>query len=88
MNNIRRREFLKGVSVAAAGIAGLPTIIPSSAFGAGGAAPPSERIVMGCIGVGGQGTGNMRAFLGRKDVQVISVCDVDANHRRRAAKHV
>ncbi len=88
MNSIRRREFLKGVSLAAASAAALPTIIPSSALGADGSAPPSERIVMGCIGVGGQGTGNMRAFLGRKDVQVISVCDVDANHRRRAANHV
>jgi len=88
MKKICRREFIKGVSVAAAGIAGLPAIIPSSARGAGGAVPPSERIVMGCIGVGGQGTGNMHAFLGRRDMQVISVCDVDANHRNRAAGQV
>jgi hypothetical protein len=88
MNNIHRREFLKGVSLAAASVAALPTIIPSSALGAAGTPPPSDRIVMGCIGVGGQGTHNMRAFLGRRDVQVISVCDVDANHRQRAMKHV
>jgi len=87
MKKICRREFLKGVSVATVA-AGLPTIIPSSSIGADGATPPSERIIMGCIGVGGQGTGNMRAFLGRRDVQVISVCDVDANHRNRAAGQV
>jgi len=87
MKNINRREFLKGVSAGLA-VASLPTIIPSSAIGADGAVPPSERIVMGCIGVGGQGTHNMRAFLGRRDVQVISVCDVEKRHRQRAAGHV
>jgi len=85
VKQIRRREFLKGVSVAVGGIAGLPSIVPSSALGGGGAVAPSERIVMGCIGVGGQGTGNMRAFLNRRDMRVISVCDVDAKHRSRAA---
>ena len=39
---------------------------------------------MGCIGVGSMGSGNMRAFLGDQRVQVVAVCDVDANHRQRA----
>jgi hypothetical protein len=41
---------------------------------------------MGAIGVGSQGTGNMRGFLGKKEVQVVAVCDVDKGHRTRAKK--
>ncbi len=45
---VSRREFLKGV----AGVAvALPVIVPSSVFGAGA---PSNRITIGCIGVGGK----------------------------------
>ena len=40
------------------------------------ARPPSERITLASIGVGGMGTNNMRAFLAQPDVQVVAVCDV------------
>jgi hypothetical protein len=50
-----------------------PVIVPSSVFGAGA---PSNRIAMACIGLGIQGTGNMRAFLGNPEVRVAAVCDV------------
>lgn len=83
-NTQSRRTFIK---TAAAAIA-MPTIIPSSALGADGHTAPSERTVIGCIGVGGQGSSNMRAFLLQKDAQVVAVCDVDANHRAAAAKTV
>jgi len=63
---------------------GLPYFVPSSALGKDGSVAPSNRIVMGCIGTGGKGTGNMRWFMGRKTVQVVAVCDVDAKHRDRA----
>jgi predicted dehydrogenase len=43
---------------------------------------------MGCIGVGSQGGGNMRGFLGKKEVQVVAVCDVDKGHRDKAKKTV
>ena len=38
---------------------------------------PSNRLTMGCIGLGGQGTGDTRAFLNLPGVQVVAVCDVD-----------
>jgi len=86
---ISRRQFLKGTALASAGgIIGFPTIIPGRALGLDGAVAPSNRIVMGCIGVGGQGTGNMQAFLNQPEVQVVAVCDVDANHKARAKKIV
>jgi len=43
---------------------------------------------MGCIGMGGQGTGNMRGFLGKREIQVVAVCDVEKKHRERAKKFV
>jgi predicted dehydrogenase len=39
---------------------------------------------MGSIGVGGQGTAKMRAFLNNEDVQVVAVCDVVADRRQKA----
>ena len=51
--HINRRDFLKS-STAAIAAFGLPNIIPASAFGA------NDRISLGCIGVGGMGTGNMQ----------------------------
>jgi predicted dehydrogenase len=68
-------------TAASVGVLGLSHIVPSSALGRDGTVAPSNRIVMGCIGTGGQGGGNMHAFMGNKDVQVVAVCDVDANHR-------
>ncbi len=86
MNEIdqSRRRFLRKAAGASIGIVGLPYIIRSTALGADGAVAPSERIVMGCIGVGSQGTGNMRAFLSKKMARVVAVCDVDKGHRDAA----
>ena len=36
---------------------------------------------MGAIGLGGQGTRDMGAFLGRGDVQMVALCDVDQGSR-------
>lgn len=81
---ISRRDFVKRTTIASAAAIGFPAIIPASALGQGGAVAPSERIVMGCIGVGSQGTGNMRGFLDLKDFQFVAVCDVDRGHRQNA----
>jgi len=67
-----RRDFLK----IAAGAVAAPYVIPSSAIGADDRPAPSERIVMGGIGIGNMGRGDQGAFLGRKDVQYVAVCDV------------
>jgi len=84
MNGISRRQFLKSTA-AAAGAAVSPYYVPASALGKTGRAAPAERITIGCIGVGGQGTGNMKAFLQQPDTQVVAVCDVDAHHKQKAA---
>ncbi len=84
-----RREFLKKTAVVAGGAVAFPYIIPSSALGADGAVAPSNRVVLGCIGTGSQGTNNMRDFLGHGSrVQIVAVCDVDRSHRLAAKKTV
>ena len=85
---ISRRQFLKRASGITAGAIAFPYLISSSALGRAGRPAPSNRIVMGCIGMGGQGTGNMRGFLGKREMQVVAICDVDKKHRDRAKKFV
>ena len=41
----------------------------------------SDRIHLGCIGLGVQGRGLMGRIPGAKEVQVVAVCDVDTNRR-------
>ena len=79
---VTRRRFLE---VAATAL-GAPYVIPSSALGADGHAAPSERVTVGCIGVGGRGRSNMMTFLHTS--QVVAVCDVDAGRREAARRMV
>jgi myo-inositol 2-dehydrogenase/D-chiro-inositol 1-dehydrogenase len=79
---VSRRAFVKAV---AAGAVAAPHVLRSHVFGA---EAPSERITLGCIGVGRMGRGDMRSFLGFKQVQVVAVCDVDAHRLADAKKTV
>ncbi len=83
-----RRQFLKRTGGLAAGVAVFPFIIPSSALGLDGATAPSNRITVGCIGLGGMGNANLDGFLDRSDAQVLAVCDVDSTHRNGARDKV
>ena len=67
MEKIARRTFMKS-----AAIVGFPTIIPASVLGKNA---PSNRITLGCIGMGGQGSMNLRNFLGNEDAPRIT-CNV------------
>jgi len=90
-SSITRRKFLRRSACAAGTLAAGPYIIPASALGAGDRPAASERIVMGGIGIGNMGRGDMGAFLGRKNVQYVAVCDVKKGAREgaknRADKH-
>jgi predicted dehydrogenase len=77
-----RRQFIK---VAAASVAA-PFILPSRVWSAETA--PSERLRLGFIGNGKMNSGHLNNFLGRKEVQVLAVCDVDTNRRENAKKTV
>ncbi len=94
---IKRRDFLKRSIKAGAGAFAAPLILPSSVLGRNGTVSPSNRITMGFIGVGTQGGGHLLGgawtyvaggYAGRKDVQVLAVCDVWRDRRERATKRV
>lgn len=85
-----RRRFLGCSLIPAAA----PFVVPAGALGLGGATPPSDRIRMGFIGLGGQGAGHLLGgawtyvpggYIARDDVQVLAVCDV-RRERREAAQ--
>lgn len=83
-----RRDFLKR-SFAVAGAAAWPTILPARALGKDAAVPPpSQRITMGAIGIGGMGRMDLSGFLQQPDVQVLAVCDVKAGNLKHAAEMV
>ena len=83
-----RRQFLKQTTGLALTAAALPSIIPGSALGRSGSVAPSNRIAVGCIGVGPQGQGDMGNFLNQKDAQVVAVCDVMTSHLEQAQNRV
>ncbi len=83
-----RRQFLKRTLLASGGALALPYIIPASALGRDGKIAPSERIVMGVIGVGGRGSGDLNWMLGEQDVQFVAVCDVHRGKREKAKADV
>ena len=75
-----RRQFLQA--------AGLAIAAPTSlrlGVGRRGPAPGQRRIVMGTIGCGGQGTGDMHGFMGFPEVQMVAVCDLVPEHREKPA---
>jgi predicted dehydrogenase len=49
---------------------------------------PNDQIVLGMIGVGGQGTSRLRQFLKHTDVRIGAICDVDSAHVDRAVAEV
>lgn len=84
--HLSRRRFLKAAAISGA-IAAAPQWIPSSALGKDGAVAPSERIIMGGIGIGNRGTYDLSCFLPQPDVRFVAVCDVKAA-RREAVKNM
>jgi len=86
-NDISRRLFLKGAAAGGAVLAA-PYVLTSSALGAADRLPASDRIVMGGIGLGGRGSGDLGWLLRQGDVQFVAVCDVDGRRRLRAKNMV
>jgi len=73
--SISRRQFLRRGTGAALGV----SIVPSSVLGLRGQTPPSQKLNIACIGVGGRGGASLD---GVRSENLVAVCDVD---QRRAA---
>ncbi|MDA1273022.1 MAG: Gfo/Idh/MocA family oxidoreductase [Verrucomicrobia bacterium] len=81
-STLTRRAFLRGTCLATFAI---PTLVPSTVFGANA---PSNRITIGCIGVGRMGRGDAQDFMRFGNAQIIAVCDVDAKRMADAKQLV
>jgi hypothetical protein len=66
---MRRRQFLQAASAAAA-----ITIVPRHVLGGQGNTPPSEKLNIAGVGVGGQGAGDLREMATES---IVALCDVD-----------
>jgi len=83
---LSRRQFL---TRAAAGgcLLAAPWLVPASALGRDGKVAPSERIILGGIGIGGRGSGVLNWMMPEPDVQFVAVCDPQKS-RREAVKRM
>jgi len=82
--NRSRRDVLKALLAAGAG----PWIVPAHVLGGPAHTPPSGQLTLGVLGVGSQGTGDMRDFLTNEDVRVTAICDVNQRNIEAARRHI
>ena len=75
-SKISRRDF-----IGAAAAAGAFTVVPRYVLGGPGYTPPSEKLNIAGVGVGGQGGGDINAVSGENNI--VALCDVDS---RKAAR--
>ena len=83
---MKRRKFLALSSATTAGL----TIVPRHVLGGKGYIPPSDKLNIAAIGVGGKGSVNIeRSFNGGTD-NIVALCDVDdrmaVNARKQFSK--
>src|SRR6185503_10702838 len=88
-----RREFLKksiatGAAVASASLLNSTPSRAQSAASADRVLGANDRILVGLIGCGGQGRGDLRQMLKIKNIECVSLCDVDDEQGARAMKMV
>jgi len=84
-NKLNRRDFLRKSSVGMGGLLLAPTILPSSVKWKGA----NDRIIMGHIGVGQRGTGELRNyFLKLEGSRSVAICDVFRDRRENGAELV
>jgi predicted dehydrogenase len=84
---LNRRDFLTRTTLAVS-TAGLPWFTPARALGRDGAVAPSEKIVLGGIGLGPRGQYDLSVMLPEKDVQFVAICDVARNRREQVKQMV
>src|SRR5215471_4536177 len=68
-----RRQFLKTGALAASAF----SLVPRYVLGGPGQKPPSEKLNLAGVGVGGMGQNNLKACAAEN---IVALCDVDANY--------
>lgn len=77
--SLSRREFMGRSAAAAAGL----MIVPRHVLGGRGYTAPSDTLNIGCIGVGGKGSSDIRSCSGEN---IVALCDVDDTQMARFLK--
>lgn len=72
--SLTRRHFLRATGTAIVGV----SIVPRHVLAGSGQTPPSERLNIAGIGVGGQGAGDIDAVASGNNI--VALCDVDLGH--------
>jgi predicted dehydrogenase len=70
---ISRREFMSGAAAAVASF----TIVPRHVLGGTGHTPPSEKLNIAGVGVGGMGKSNLERL---ESENIVALCDVDEEY--------
>lgn len=68
-----RRAFVKGAAMSAAAF----TIVPRHVLGGKGFVPPSDKVNIAGVGVGGMGKSNLKNLASEN---IVALCDVDFNY--------
>jgi hypothetical protein len=83
-----RRTFLGAAAATTAGAVMFPTVVPARSLGRDGNVAPSERIVLGGLGIGPRGTHDLKWMLNEPNVQFVAVCDAQKSRRNAVKKLV
>jgi Oxidoreductase family, NAD-binding Rossmann fold/Oxidoreductase family, C-terminal alpha/beta domain len=78
-SRITRRNFLRTTAAASTAF----MIVPSHVLGLNGKTPPSEKVNIAGIGIGGQGASDLEQL---SSENIVALCDVDANHASHTFK--
>lgn len=78
-DSLSRREFIGRTSVAAAGL----IILPSHVIGGLGHTPPSDKLNIAAVGIGGKGKDNLANMVGQN---IVALCDVDWDYAAEVFK--
>ena len=79
---LTRRGFLTG-SAKVVAAAGIFSIVPRHVLGGPAQKPPSEKLGIAGIGVGGQGSGDLKEMAGEN---IVALCDVDTKYAANCFK--
>ena len=71
---LTRRAFVRSAGTAVAAF----SIVPRHVIAASGETPPSEKVNLAGIGVGGMGAADLEALA--PNVNIVALCDVDSQH--------
>ncbi|MHC4629391.1 MAG: Gfo/Idh/MocA family protein, partial [Planctomycetota bacterium] len=78
-----RRQFIRRAAATVGAFVAAPTIVAPTALGRGGKVAPSDRIILGGLGIGNRGSHDLRWMLPEADVQFVATCDPQKSRAER-----